>query len=258
MIIQKIVKRGVNHKNFCEDYASVSETSQYIVAAVFDGCSDGIDSHFASALMGKILSNTTQDQRFIMDATDSVIDIKSVARQFMSKFITNLSVTFALLRLSKRELLSTMLLLVVDKRTSEAYVMAFGDGFIKINGQVVELKNERFAGGENPDADNMPDYIIYDIEKFSDDDYLRFWISENKYQFYVDKLEDIVIGSDGIFTFKQQVPGVEAKLDPIAYLTEDLWLADNKSVLSRKCNILKSTCGFDHEDDLSIIRIINR
>jgi len=259
MIIQKLVKRGIgfNHKNFCQDYSAIAETNNYTIAGIFDGCSDGIDSHFASALMGKLMVSTTNDQRFILDEQNNTAGIKAIASQFMCKFVANLSVAYSMLRLSKKELLSTMVILFIDKRTSEGYIMAFGDGYININGQFKELKNERFSPDENPEADNMPDYIIYDIEKFSDHEYLRFWISENRSQFYINEVKDVIIGSDGIFTFKKVNPVLPSDLEPVQFLTEDMWLSDNPSVLSRKCNRLKTAYGYDHEDDLSLIRIIN-
>ena len=53
-MIKELVRRGTNHKNFCEDSVYHLEYGNIVDLAVFDGCSTGIKSHFASELMYKI------------------------------------------------------------------------------------------------------------------------------------------------------------------------------------------------------------
>lgn len=46
--IDTLIKMGKAHSLHCEDDYIVVENDNFLVAAVFDGCSSGVDSHYAS------------------------------------------------------------------------------------------------------------------------------------------------------------------------------------------------------------------
>ena len=62
MRIHTLLKRGFSHKDFCEDFLLCKALDEkYLLAGVFDGCSSGVDSHFASALFAKIVKNVATE-----------------------------------------------------------------------------------------------------------------------------------------------------------------------------------------------------
>lgn len=45
--IDKIIKMGKSHSLHCKDDFFIEENDNFILCAVFDGCSSGIDSHYS-------------------------------------------------------------------------------------------------------------------------------------------------------------------------------------------------------------------
>ena len=70
MIVQTIIRKGFDHVVFCEDFLSTEDSGRYFIGAVFDGCSGGDDSHFASSLFGKMF-------RQILIVMPSLLKVKS-------------------------------------------------------------------------------------------------------------------------------------------------------------------------------------
>ena len=57
-----VIRKGEDHPVFCEDFMSINNSGRYFIGVVFDGCSSGSDSHFASSLFGKIFNQITNDE----------------------------------------------------------------------------------------------------------------------------------------------------------------------------------------------------
>lgn len=67
MEIRTVLKKGTDHLVNCEDDLFFSNYyDKYYVGAIFDGCSSGIKSHFASSLFGKILQTVLKTKTYIM------------------------------------------------------------------------------------------------------------------------------------------------------------------------------------------------
>lgn len=243
MIIHKYIKRGLNHANYCEDFILHEILGEkYELFGVFDGCSSGIDSHFASAFVAKIvrsefhkldIETDLAQEKFMKVLLFSVI--KTIKEQKQN------------LNLNRDELLTTILLFLYDKSDDSGTILVIGDGFVSINGEHTDI-----------DQDNVPDYLAYYLEKIENKDDFKMWYMFHAREFYVDKLLDVSISTDGATSFVKtgKGDGWEALIDPLDYLFKDKFLIQNKAMLGRKCNILEHKHGLVNADDLGIIRVV--
>lgn len=119
-----LVVRGLMHELRCEDDCTVIENDRYIGAGVFDGCSSGVDSHVASTTHRRIFERIFQKITGIETATELCINPK----YYFDEITLSLSKFFYVVN---EEMLSTVLLAVVDKETGEYFVLVCGDGYIR-------------------------------------------------------------------------------------------------------------------------------
>ena len=101
----------------------------------------------------------------------------------------------------------------------------------------------------NIEQNNQPDYLSYHLLDDIDDIYKSFHIRKGFSQ-----LKNFAVMSDGIYSFKK-----DNNLDciiPIKKLLRDDALINSEAMLPRICNILKND-GYNHYDDLTIVRLIN-
>lgn len=245
MIIHTLIKRGTNHKDFCEDFLLTLDLNEkYSIYAVFDGCSSGIESHFASALHGKALKSVCKN---LTDLENYEMD--NLFQDILFRLILQIDEVKYSLNLITDEILATANILLLDKELMQARIICIGDGFVNVNGKVY-----------NFDQDNRPDYLAYNIEKANKREKFDKWYENFQQRIVVKKVTDVSIASDGIFSFiKESVVenAVELTEEQVAdYLSVDKFLINNKAMLSRKCNILKSKHGMENFDDISMIRIV--
>ncbi len=243
MEVYQLIRKGEMHKVFCEDFLLASKLNeQYAVYGVFDGCSSAVDSHFASALLAKIVRK--EMQKLVNESVNST-------SRLLSNTIYNTMSTLHNIRhdleLDTDELLSTMILLLVDNYSKSAQILAFGDGFISINGKTTNI-----------DQNNTPDYIAYHLDEIETIDDFEKWLKGKTMQFEISAIQDVSISTDGINSFqKSEIIGEYYKqLSPSEYLSEDTFLVHNKSMLTRKYNILRTKHGLMNQDDIAMIRII--
>ena len=156
------------------------------------------------------------------------------------------------LHLDVLELLSTVILCTINKNTKECLIVAFGDGFFYVDGTEVMIKNTRFVNKEN--GDNMPDYLIYDIEGIEAYGDFDFWFNSKSEVHKFENVNNISIASDGIGTFKK-FKETDSNVNPIDFLVRDEGLIDTVNMLERKYNILRNKYNLVNTDDLSLIRI---
>jgi hypothetical protein len=244
MKIYQLLKIGEHHTNHCEDFAVVESLGgQRIMCAVMDGCTMGTDSYFIATLVGKLLRKIAIEKSYTAfynahEAKSEETDLKEI----LEKLMLDLKQQKNQLHLNPDELLCTLILLVVDFDRNAGHVMVIGDGLVAINGQWIEY-----------DQDNRPDYLGYHIgEEF------ETWYKNQKQYLAIDKIDDISICTDGIFTFtRHDKNSYTLEKDPIAYLTIDQEGKEMDNMLSRKFSVLEKECGMRPADDLGIVRIIN-
>ncbi len=239
-IINTISRKGSLHKDTNEDFLLSEERQNLILCAVFDGCSTGKDSHFASALFGKILRNSF----FSLDL-NRTIDLENLMQELSQLFINKVISIQKELKIPTSELLSTGIFCLLNKQNREAKIIAIGDGFLSQNRQN-EIINQN----------NTPNYLAYHLETIEKKNGFESWYRNEIKHFQFSETKNVTIATDGILSFKNQTNSMEDLIiDPIAYLIIDDFLQGNKSMLSRKLNILKNKYALSNTDDISIIRI---
>lgn len=235
--ISTVNRRGNAHQDWNEDNYFLHQTEKAIIGGVFDGCSSGKDSYFASKLFANVLKNTIQKG-------NTVVTIHQFP-ELVKVYLENLNKSIAILGLSEDEILSTAILFVYEIDTSQLLVKFFGDGIAYAN------QNELISC--NNDEANQPDYLGYSLDNIvKTNDFRDYWLKKKEFR---SKTKDFSIATDGIFSFKKKnesIPDIPLE----HYLVSDLFLYKNPSSLKRKLNILKNK-GFEHDDDVTILRIIN-
>lgn len=213
----------------------------YYLGAVLDGCSSGEDSHFASALMGKLLKKIgkgiSQEENLLFESPP--LTAEKIAIKVLKKLFWELRDVRKQLGLTNAEILSTLVLLVYDENKKQAYIIAIGDGMIAIDGEVHEI-----------DQDNMPDYMAYHLNHSFDQ-----WQQKQEHIFRIDNPKEIGISTDGIDTFRTHKTDNPEGFSPIDFLLLDNTLENTQNMLNRKVNILQTKYGYLPADDISIIRV---
>lgn len=251
MILHKVLRRGSDHADFCEDFFAIGETPNFLYSAIFDGCSGGKESHFASTLFAKSFNDVIQNLYDMLDA-QSVNDVEKHSKFLLYMISRKVSEVKKVLHLDVLELLSTVILCTINKNTKECLVVAFGDGFFYVDGTEVMIKNTRFVNKEN--GDNMPDYLIYDIEGIEAYGDFDMWFNSKSEVHKFENVNNVSIASDGIGTFKK-FKETDNNVNPIDFLVKDEGLIDTVNMLERKYNILRNQYCLVNTDDLSLIRI---
>ncbi len=234
MHISKHISKGSQHKVYCEDFLFEEELNEeYTIYGVLDGCSSGINSHFASSLIAKTVINEAKKIDFGQD-----IDF---LKQIIYQTIISLKTTKELLNLSVNELLSTMIIMLIDTIENKADIVSIGDGVIVINDEIIDI-----------DQLNKPDYIAYHLDEINSYDDFEIFYGQ---QLIFDNTDfnDITISTDGINSFSYN--SNEPEFNVIEYFAKDDFLMSNPAMLSRKHNILRNKYSLENADDIAIIRI---
>ncbi len=244
MLIHKYIKRGLNHANYCEDFI-LHETlgDKYDLFGVFDGCSSGIDSHFASSFIAKIIRS-----EFYKLDTGQGLGLEEFVKKLLLKVVFTLKEQKQSLNLDRDELLSTIILFLYDKKSDSGIIVSIGDGVVSINGKHSLI-----------DEDNIPDYLAYHLDKINSEAEFKMWYMVHTRQYFVDNLTDVSISTDGATSFvKTAKHDNEETINPLDYLFTDKFLINNKAMLGRKCNLLERKHHLVNADDLGIIRLVKQ
>jgi hypothetical protein len=224
MLSKLCVKESFNKKQSCEDSVYVYEGEVNIVGCVADGCSQSINSSFASRLLCYIY--------------EKHMYYPQLTNFFMENIIRELRQVAELLELSRMHLLSTFIPFVYSKETRILRVRVFGDGFIHVNGQ--EFKYEQ---------NNEPDYIGYQVEESfaTNTTYL------DKYpEIVFEDVDSFIISSDGIDSFAANQYEESSNPNDIFKLLEP---PTGANYLQRTYNILRNR-KFTNSDDVGIISYV--
>jgi hypothetical protein len=238
----KFLAIGKHHVNFCEDYLCTYDLSDSIsINAVIDGCSSANESYFAATLIGKIIKKIAIEQQYKNWLNFNKIGslatyLKSITKQIFDEL---LAIKNQLL-LEQIDLLATILILIVDKKTNTAILLAVGDGLVCCDGILEEFEYE-----------NKPDYLAYHLNE----DFESWYNLQTVRQF--DNFQDISICTDGIFTFakfdNEKYPAIN--FDIFDYLLKGKEESANLEILKKKIRHIEKEYGLAATDDLAIIRI---
>jgi hypothetical protein len=233
MIIRTVLRRGIDHPLRCEDDLFVIQKSNFIIGAIFDGCTTGETSSFASSLFVKIFKKSIDEIYCNYIIKNSI----SFHMQLFYQFIFNLKNIS--LGLKNNELWSTIVYFVYDIEQKKLVVSICGDGNIYCDGINYRIHNE----------DNSVLYLIDELKNSIKHIYDNLFLIE------LESPHDFAIASDGIETYKTKL-GINSYKQAFNYLILDGFLKQNEAMLARKCNILEKKHNLYHTDDLSIIRVM--
>lgn len=236
---------GQFHTNHNEDFLLVSEIGKNkLLIAVMDGCSMATDSHFASTLVAKLLKNIAKQADYIEFVAKEEKTLEQLIEAISRKLFENLVDLKNRIGLSREELLTTLVLGVVDVESKMAEILVVGDGLVVCNSNFFEY-----------DQDNKPDYLGYHLEKNFEN-----WFAEQKQRLHLKDFNDLSISTDGIFTFKKfdniDRPKVILENEIVEFLLLDNFGFENENMLKQKILKIESQYGLKPSDDLTIIRLI--
>jgi len=244
MRIYKTLNIGEFHTNHCEDFLIEEQigTNQKLIA-VLDGCTMGTESVFASILFGKVLRNIAKKKFYEEFVTHNSIQLKDKLKEVVKSLINETKLIKNQLGLETNELLSTLIIGIIDIEESKAEFLTIGDGLICIDGELFEYEQN-----------DKPDYLGYHLA----DDF-EIWFDNQKQKLSVSGFKDLSICTDGIFTFKNLEDRSKQKSENeiIEYLLMDNDWAEFDNFLDRKIRVLKDKWNHLVTDDLAIIRIKN-
>lgn len=240
MRIFSALQIGDYHLNHCEDYLFIGEPGQTkLLCAVMDGCTMGTDSYFISTLIGKLLRKISREisyKEFYKKA--AATSLSDLLRIIILQLFQELIISKNQLSLEKDELLSTLILLLLDKEEEKGMVLVIGDGMISINGELIEF-----------DSDNKPDYVGFHLAEDFDT-----WFAKQTV-LTLDKITDIAIATDGITTFKAFDNNPSAlTIEPITFLMNESIVEADRFSIENRLKKLEHEFGLRPTDDLAIIR----
>ncbi|MCU0433842.1 MAG: protein phosphatase 2C domain-containing protein [Bacteroidia bacterium] len=245
MKIYTTLQIGEYHVNHCEDYLF----SEYIVnnkllCAVMDGCTMGNDSYLIATITGKLLRKIVKARNYEAlynpDAS-STLNLTGYLKSILNELFQELNSIRNQLQLEKKELLTTLILLLLDVQKNEGIVLVIGDGVVSINGRLIDF-----------DQDNKPDYLGFHLHE----DFEK-WFEDQQQLILFDRIEDISIATDGILTFTQVKQATSSeRIDPAAFLLNDYDNPENEDLLTNKLKVLEYRYGLKHTDDLALVRVV--
>ena len=241
--IHKVTKIGIFHTDYCEDYAFYGDIGQdKILISVFDGCTMGHESYFASSLIGKLTRKITREEYYKEYVDKKSIGSKELLKRVSKRLFEDLKDLKNQLNLDRNEILSTVLLGIIDVKERSVELIVIGDGLISVGKELIELEQ-----------DNVPDYIGYHLNED-----FEFWYDAQDQKFSFEDVNDVSISTDGIFTFSKfenkYYPDISNK-EVVEYLLSDISEIENERMFEKKLHRIEKEWGLKPTDDLGIVRI---
>lgn len=242
MKIDHTLHIGAFHTKYCEDFFVVENISDnQKLIAVLDGCSQGKESVFAAILFGKILRTISKKEFYKDFVTKEEVDLKRKLKTIVREFFSEVQEVQRKLDITNLELLTTLLIGIIDVSKQSAEIIVFGDGFVYVDGKEFD-----FEQGDKPD------YLAYHLQKSFEE-----WYENEQQEVSITKFEDLSITTDGIFAFKNlKNPTKQKSIEEIIqFLLTDDKLDNDEYNLDRKVKVLNQK--YDHlpTDDIAIVRI---
>ncbi len=243
MRIYKTLNIGEFHTNHCEDFLVEEQiTAEQKMIAVLDGCTMGKESVFASILYGKILRNISKELFYNDFISNTPNNLKAKLKHIVKLIIEKTKLIKNQLGLETNELLSTLVIGIIDTKNASAEFLTVGDGLICHDGKIIEY-----------DQNDKPDYLGYHL---SED--FETWFESQTQKLSIANFKDLSISTDGIFSFKNLKDNSKQKTEEeiVHFLLIDKHGVEFENFLDRKIRTLE-TQGHVVTDDLAVIRLIN-
>lgn len=183
-------KKGAMHTDHNEDAFYMKQISdRWFIAAVMDGCSSGVDSHFASALYAKIIRKVckTLPQIELMQVSSGVgeFSVQTIGELILSQLYEESKSMQKIFMAEVIEMLSTVILAVYNMERKELWINSSGDGLFEVNGNITVI-----------DQNNMPDFMAYHYKSSYQE-----WINNHTQTHEFNNVESFSISTDGVQKF---------------------------------------------------------
>jgi Protein phosphatase 2C len=243
MQIYQLLQRGAYHADFCEDFSVVQPLgAHHLLLAVLDGCTMGRESHFASTLVAKVLRKVVKERAYRQFYGDlPTVPQATELREIMAAMFEEMRQLKSQLHLETTELLTTLVVALLDTHSRQVVVLALGDATVALNGQLTRFEQ-----------DNRPDYLAYHLHRpFAE------WYDQQQQILQAPDCTDLALATDGIDSFAPTdtaAVGVDVP-DVPAYLLLNQELAGRNEMLTIKMRRLARTFGLVPTDDVAILRV---
>lgn len=187
MHLHTLSQMGTFHTQHNEDAYVVEELGRGLtLLAVLDGCSMGKESHFAATLVVKILRKIATTIGYTALVQQQLLSPDACLSTCIKQLFQTLQSLQSQLLLEKEELLTTLLLGILDVPQRCAEILVVGDGLVYHNGQEYVY-----------DHDNRPDYLGYHLaEPFGK------WYAAQTQRLSLSNIQSLSLCTDGIFSFQ--------------------------------------------------------
>ncbi len=208
-----------------------------------DGCSAGTDAHFASALIAKVLRRIAKQTNLRSFAERTQHTTRDLLKHTLNTLFKDLARLNADLDLKTDELLSTLLLAIVDTQDRNAEIVAIGDGVIACDEEIVVF-----------DLGNKPDYLGYHLHE----DFESYWNVLTQ-RISAQNFQDLSLATDGVLAFRAFSPDSYRPVtedELLSYLLLDREDGTSETAYRRKVIYIRNTFGLEPTDDLTVVRVM--
>lgn len=208
-----------------------------------DGCSAGTDAHFASALIAKVLRRIAKQTNLRSFAERTQHTTRDLLKHTLNTLFKDLARLNADLDLKTDELLSTLLLAIVDTQDRNAEIVAIGDGVIACDEEIVVF-----------DQGNKPDYLGYHLHE----DFESYWNVLTQ-RISAQNFQDLSLATDGVLAFRAFSPDSYRPVtedELLSYLLLDREDGTSETAYRRKVIYIRNTFGLEPTDDLTVVRVM--
>lgn len=187
MRTEQLYIRGNMHEQHNEDALVSFEIDDCIsISAVMDGCSGGTESHFASALLVKVINKALQ--LLMNSGSGEPLDLCAYSSAELGEALLGLvyreiGEIKEHLHLETEEILSTLLLAVYHRDRDQLWINVSGDGIFGVNEHVTVI-----------DQHNVPDFMGYHLGRLT----FEQWRSVHTKTFEYSKVDRFFLATDGL------------------------------------------------------------
>ncbi len=235
---------GSFHTQHNEDAYVVADLGQNLtLLAVLDGCSMGIESHFSATLVVKLLRKITTTLSYEAFAKRQVLTPIACLERSMKALFQDLKILKNQWFLQREELLTTLVIGVLDRTQCQAELLVVGDGLIGHNGHYHEY-----------DQDNRPDYLGYHLDLPFDK-----WYANQQQRLSLPNIQYLSLCTDGVFSFQPFDALSYPHIEEQAILDHILAVQPSQPVenwLWQAFRSLELDYGLRPTDDCTVIRVL--
>ena len=250
--IDNLLTIGKAHHLHCEDDVFIREEDDYILAAVFDGCSSGIDSHYASTAHKYKLKSISNNLIYTLRENENRYHPYKNTDEALKEIAFDLCCRIHIMEYEcNKEMLSTAVLLLINKITKEYSILFCGDGCCCINDEFHSVH----------DSEGNSVWYLSTVKPIEFLEYYNTYCT--KFNGIIEENMTLCISSDGIESFMTSYGSANVSLPiDVFFKTDNIEEKYRSWNLQRLYNVLTkgkmngmNDEGLTNIDDLSIIKI---